>query len=583
MSLRSAIFGPSRAELEVKAQAEREEREAKRKGIRARIKGRRFQAINRMGGTGGIDAASFSRGGNWPGISTQQGDDALSRAYAEDLEGVISRAQDLDVNQADLHGLHRARDAKILGRGVNFKHEPHPDEVGIDAKALRVVSRQIDRIREIHSMLGGFDAQGLGRSEGLQMQRAQLSCFVHGACLIHRVWRRDSRYSLPLSLELIPAYRISTPYERQGDPKISYGIEYVDNLRTKVVGFHVRRVSMTIGDSFVPNFKWDFIPIEDASLLSLVEVAGIDRALPLSTSVVRLLRNRGEFIDAVVGGARAQAQHYAKRKLAPGDDPYAAAADDATETYSDGQSPYPEQFVNINGVQTMFLGNEEDMEFLSAKLPDPDFKGFSDIMDSRAARGLNSSLSAFTRTVGNSFAGGRLEDQQDDPIVDQYRAAFESAWCKVNQWFLEAIWLTGVADIPGYSAKNSAYWCQFRAQYYGKVHINPVDTYTAREKAFGLRSMAPQMGCEQDGVDFERVGRLWADATVFYRDLEIEKGLPPGTLDFLLSGRAITTTGGNVVSPPTPDVSDPDPNDPSRPGAGRAAGMFNRMGVANAP
>jgi capsid protein len=536
---------------------------------------RRFKAINRISG---IDAASFSRSGSWSGIQTHQGDDALSRAYAEDLDGVISRAQDLDVNQADLHGLHRTRNAKVLGRGISFKLEPHPDEVGMDATELQVLCRKIDRIREIHSAQGGFDAQGLGRSEGMQMQRAQLSCFVHGACLIHRVWRRDSRYSLPLSLELIPANRISTPYRRQGDPKISYGIEYTDNLRTKVVGFHIRRVSMTIGDSFVPNFEWDFIPIEDASLLSLVEVAGIDRSLPLSTSVVRLLRNRGEFIDAVVGGARAQAQHYAKRKLAPGDDPYAAAADDATSSYSDGQSPYPEQFVNINGVQTMFLASGEDMEFLSAQLPNPDFKGFSDIVDSRAARGLCSSLSQFTRTVGNSFAGGRLEDQQDDPIVDQYRAAMESAWGKVNQWILEAIWLTGVEELPGYSAKNAAYWCQFRAQYYGKVHINPTDTMTAREKAYGTRSMSPQMGCEQDGVDFQRVGRQWAEATKYYRGLEKEFGLKEGELDFLLSGRAITTTGGNVVAPPAPDVSNPDPNDPSKPGmdSSRQA-MLNRM------
>lgn len=404
---------------------------------------------------------------------------------------------------------------------------------------------------------------------------------VHGSCLIHRVWRRDSRYALPLSIELIPAYRISTPYKRQGDPKISYGIEYADNLRTKVVGFHVRRVSMTIGDSFIPNFEWDFIPIEDASLLSLTEVSGIDRALPLSVATVRLLRNRGEFVEAAVASVRAQAQHYAVTECAPESSPYDVASDDATEFNANGQGA----FMDLGGVKMLYSPNGEKVTWASAKLPEPDLENFNQMIDDRLMRGLVSGPAQFTRRVSSSFAGGRLEDQQDDPIVDQYREAFECAWRKFDQWFLECIWLTGEIELPGYSSKNADKWCQFRAQYYGRVHINPVDTMTAREKGYALRTMTPQQACEEDGLDFLRNMRQWGEATKVCREIEKECGLEEGELDFLLSGRAISTTGGNIVTPPEPDVSDPDPDKPSKPAKGGAvhrAAMLNRLGPAHA-
>ena len=552
--------------------------------IRANALKNRFRALNQYGANGnggGIEAGRFSQGGSWAGIQTQNGDDLLSREYAEDLAAVQSRSQDLDVNQPDLRGFHRTRTAKILGRGVTFRHEPRHDETGLSAEATHKVAEQVDRLREIHSRQGGFDSQGLCRSEGKQQERAILSMLVHGGCLIHRVWRRDSRYALPLSLELIPAYRISTPYGRQGDPKISYGVEYTDNLRTKVVGFHVRRVSMTIGDSYIPNFEWDFIPIEDASLLSLTEVAGIDRALPLSVATVRLLRNRGEFIESAVASARAQTQYYAVTKCAEGADPFDVAQDDTNEPSISGRGG----FVNLGGVSMLYSPNDEEVNFCGAKLPDPDLEHFNQMIDDRLMRGLASGPAQFTRRVSSSFAGGRLEDQQDDPIVDQYREAFECTWGKVNQWVLECIWLTGEIDLPGYSAKTAKNWCQFRAQYYGRVHVNPVDTMTAREKGFALRTITPQQACEEDGVDFRRNIRQWGEATQTCREVEKEFGLEEGELDFLLSGRAITTTGGNIVSPPEPDVSDPDPDKPSKPakggGATNRAAMLNRMEAAH--
>lgn len=551
----------------------------RRERVRTNALKSRFRALNQTGG--GIEAARFTQGGSWPGIQTQQGDDILSREYAEDLAAVQSRSQDLDVNQPDLRGFHRTRTAKILGRGIIFRHEPHHEEIGLTADATREISERVDRIREIHSRRGGFDSQGLGRSEGKQMERAMLSAFVHGSCLIHRVWRRDARYALPLTIELIPAYRISTPYGRQGDPKLSYGIEYTDSLRTKVVGFHVRRASMTIGDSFIPNFEWDFIPIEDASLLSLTEVAGIDRALPLSVATVRLLRNRGEFVEASVAAVRAQAQHYAVTECAPESDPWNEAADDSTETNYLGQSA----FMDLGGVKMLYTPNGEKVNWCAAHLPAPDLEHFNMMIDDRLMRGLCSGPAQFTRRVSSSFAGGRLEDQQDDPIVDQYREALESAWAKVNQWFLESIWLTGAIDLPGYSAKSAATWCQFRAQYYGRVHINPVDTMTAREKGYALRTITPQQACEEDGVDFLRNMRQWGQATQTCREIERAYGLKEGELDFLLSGRAITTTGGNIVAPPKPDVSDPDPNDPSKPemdAARNRAAMFNRLEAVSA-
>jgi hypothetical protein len=500
---------------------------------------RHFKALNK------ITAASKSGGQNWPGIQTSYGDDSLNRAYLEDLAETQSRAQDIDVNNPDIHGFHRTRTAQVLGAGVQFKLAPHSSEVGLDHDALLKISQQVNRSRQIHSRLGGFDAVGLRRSEGKQQERAFLTALVLGSCLIHRVWRTDGRYKLPLSLELIPGSRISTPFNRMGDPKVSYGVEYSDEHRTRVVGWHIRRVSKTIGNSFIPDYEWDFIPVEDGSLLSLTEIAGIDRALPLSTSTVRMLRNRGEFLEAAVETARAQAHHYAVTECADGADPWTVAGDDADQTEVDGAIPVG--FTSLGDVQMLYTANGEKVTWASAKLPEPDLPGFMEATDSRLSRGLVSSLSRFTRKVNSSWAGGRLEDQQDDPIIDQYRDAFISAWQVVNEWFLDAAWLASVVDLPGFNVETKAVWSEFRAQFPGKVHINPVDTMTAREKGYALRTTTPQRECESDGLDLRENLREWGQAVKMAREIEEEFELEEGTLDYLVSGNFSTATMGEEV------------------------------------
>ena len=484
---------------------------------------RRLKARNQA-----ITAARVAPGSSWSGITTSNGDDSLNREYLHDLASVQSRAQDIDVNNPDIHGFHRTRAAQIMGAGVVFKHAPHSSEVGVAQDDLLTLTQAVNRIRARHSRLGGFDAAGLGRSEGKQQERAVLTMLVLGSCLIHRVWRKDSRYPLPLSVELIPGSRISTPYNRMGDPLISYGVQYSDDHRTRVVGWHVRRVSKTVGNSFVPDFEWDFIPIEDGSLLSLTEVAGIDRALPLSTSTVRMLRNRGEFLESAVESARSQAKHYGVTECAPNTDPYNLAADDAS---GDANSTTAAGFVDLGGVQMLYSANGEKVAWASSKLPEPDLPGFMAATDARLSRGLVSSLSRFTRQVNSSWAGGRLEDQQDDPIIDQYRDAFTHAWGRVNEWFLDAIWLTSAVDLPGYTAATASLWSEFRAQFPGKIHINPQDTMAARETGYKLYTMTPQQACEEDGKDLRENLRQRAYAIKMSQEIEKEFKLEEGTLD----------------------------------------------------
>jgi Phage portal protein, lambda family len=510
---------------------------------RLRMQTRRFRYLNK------ISAGAKAPGQAWPGIPTQDGDDSLNREYIFNLATIQSRAQDNDINQPDLHGFHRTRTAQVVGKGVSFKHQPQNSEVGVggdDSDALLEVTKKVNRIREIHSRLGGFDAQGLGRSEGKQQERAVLTAFVLGGCLIHRVWRKDARYPLPLSIELIPASRISTPYNRYGDPLISFGVEYSDEHRSRVVGWHIRRVSKSIGNSFVQDFEWDFVPVEDGSLLSLTEIAGIDRALPLSTSTTRLLRNRGEFVEASVESARAQSQYYAVTQCAPDADPYNSAGDDAAENASENLSPFG--FVNIGGVKMLYNPHGETTEWASAKLPEPNAESFYAMTDERLARGLVSSLSRFTRKVNSSWAGGRLEDQQDDPIIDQYRDAFVAAWERVNEWFLDAVWLTNAVELPGYNAKTRVMWCEFRAQFPGRVHINPVQTMQARSISLALRNTSPQRIAEEDGHDLRETLREWGQAVKICRQTEKEFGLEDGELDFLLEGRYLTTSAGEQVT-----------------------------------
>jgi hypothetical protein len=553
MNILSRIFGA----------ANRKERRA----LRGQIK--RFRALNQ------ITAASKAPGQNWPGITTSYGDDSLNRSYLQDLADVQSRAQDIDVNNPDIHGFHRARTAQVLGAGVQFKLAPHSSEVGLDQDALLTITQRVNRIRQIHSRQGGFDASGLRRSEGKQQERAFLTALVLGSCLIHRVWRTDGKHKIPLSLELIPGTRISTPYDKMGDPLVSYGVKYADEHRSRIVGWYVRRVSKTIGNSFVPDYIWDFIPVADGSLLSLTEIAGIDRSLPLSTSTLRMLRNRGEFLEASVESARAQASHYATTECAEGADPYAVASDDAS-TDGNMAGAMPVGFTRLGSVQMLYNAQGEKTEWAQTKLPAPDLPGFMGATDERISRGLVSSLGAFTRKVINSYAGGRMEEQQDDPIIAQYRNMFISSWQVVNEWFLEAVWLTDTVALTSYSTATASFWAEFRAQFPAKLHINPVDTMKARELGYMQRTTTPQRECEADGTELRNNLNEWGEAMKMVKDKEVEFGLPEGSLAFLISGRTMSTTGGDVVGAPEP-AKESEPGAEPQP-ANRMRGLFlNRL------
>lgn len=500
-----------------------------------------------------VTAASMGGPSQWIGVASNGDEDAANKDYLTALPDVLQRSQDLHVNNPDLRGFNHTRTAQIVGAHVKFKCVPKGEEVGItDPKTLAALTAKIDRIRALHSRTGGFDSTGKGRTEGIQQVRAQLTAFIHGTCLIHKVWRPENPI-LPLSIELIPGVRISTPYDRLGDPKVSFGIEYSDEHRARIVAFHVRRVSKTIGNSFVPDFTWDRLPIEDCSLLELIEPAGMDRAMPNSVACVKLLKNRSEFMESINEGARAQAQHYMHVECAEGADPYAVASDDADQTDTTGS--FPMGFTSLGPtVKAIYTQQGEKVTNISAVLPAPDLTGFNDVTDNRVARGLGSSTSRFTRKVNNSWAGGRLEDQQDDPIVDQYRNGFVAAWQKVNCWFMEALWLTDAVTLPGYSAETAVQWCEFRAQFPGKLHINPADTMNARVTGYMLRSISPQQACEEDGKDFHENLKQWADAIDLTREMEKEHGLKEGTLDILYSGKTVSTSAGDEVGSPDPAV-----------------------------
>jgi len=305
-----------------------------------------------------ITAASGLAGRSIQGGRGSNREDSLNEEYAYALSEVIQRSQNLDVNNPDLGGFHRTRVAQVVGSGVTFKLAPIPTEIGCTAKQTAQICHQVNRLRELHSNAGGFDACGKGRSEGIQQVRAILTAFITGGCLIHRVGKKNPETGLRFSIELISAARITTPYEKTGDPKVSYGVRYTDSSRTEIVGYYVRRVAQTVGDSFVADFKWDFLPVEDCSLLEVTEMAGLDRALPLSVRVVKQLRNGGEMIENTVEGARAQSKHYAVNKCAPGSSPFDTAQDDTDFTVPNSTDGIA--FADLgDGVSTKYLAAGE--------------------------------------------------------------------------------------------------------------------------------------------------------------------------------------------------------------------------------
>lgn len=488
-----------------------------------------------------------NRGGQhgWRGVQSNRNEDALNKDYQYARGDVIERSQDLDVNNPDVGGFHRTRVAQILGAGVTFEHAAHAEEVGLTTEQVTKISTRVNRLREIHSRTGGFDSTGHRRSEGKQQERAYLTALVNGDCLIHRVWRPQNPI-VPLSLEIIPGVRISTPNGRAGDPLLSYGIEYADEHRTEVVAFHVRRVSKSIGDSFVPDYQWDRLPVEDCAYLSLTEQAGIDRALPLSVRVARMMRNRSEFIESAVESARAQAKHYGVTNVGKGANQFDVAQDDSSGP--DGK------FIDMGeGVMMLYTANAETVNWSSAKLPDPDFSGFMDKTDERAARGLNSSKSRFTRTVNSSWAGGRMEDQQDDPLIEQYRDALVTAWQRVNEWFLEAVWLSDAIDLPGYNDATRPYWNEFSATFPGRVHINPLVTQQAREKGLMQRSTTPQRICKEDGLKLRKNLIEWAKFYQMRNEIAADFKIDAALLDVLFEGKTVSTSAGEEIASPTPE------------------------------
>jgi capsid protein len=515
-----------------------------------------------------VSAASPSKSSvAWAGSSDDFNQDTLSA-----IDTTMKRAQDLDVNNPDVRGFHRTRVAQVVGKGVTFKSAPHPSEVGLTPDEATAVSQQINRLRKIHSRMGGFDSTGHRYTENKQQERAFLTAFITGCCLIHRVGNPDPKAILPFSLELIPGSRISTPYDKSGDPTVSFGVQYTDEHRSRVKGYWVRRVPMTRGNSFIPEYRWDLVGVEDCELLPLTEMAGLDRSLPLGVAVVRMLRNRGEFIESSVQSARAQAKISAAIECADGVDPWNAADDDRDEAVSAGA---PLGFMTLGDAQIMYLSKGEKINWNAAKLPDPDFPGFMKVTDARCARGFSASLSRFTREVNNSWAGGRLEDQQDDPIIDQYRETFCAAWQRVNEWFLDAVWLSGAVELPGYSNATRPFWTEFRAEFPGKVHINPVDTANARRIGYELRTLTPQQACEEDGKDLRENLRQWAEALKLARDTVKEFKLEEGDLEFLLEGIVVSS------SMTTEDAKNVDPAQKTKNAMNRMREFLNMAGVSD--
>jgi hypothetical protein len=496
-------------------------------------------------------------------------EDAQNQEYLDALDEVIQRAQNLDVNNPDLGGFHVIRTAQIVGAGVTWKHSPRPDEIDMETDAAAEVSVKINRLRQLHSDTGGFDSTGKGRSEGKQQERAVKTMLVTGGCLIHRVAKLNPATGIEFSLELIPRSRITTPYEKYGNTLVNHGVRYSDAHRTEVVGYYVRRVSTSIGNSFMPDFTWDLLPIEDCSLLEITEQAGLDAALPLSVRCVKQLRNQGEMIESIIEGARAHSRTFGVTTCAPGDNPFNRAQDDSDFINSQGVG-----FTDLGeGVRMLYNQAGEETTWKTAVLPGPDYKGFTEVSNGRLARGLNSSLSSFTREVSNSFSAGKMEEGQDQPILAQYRESFLCAWRKVNGWFTEAVWLADAVEMPGYSTATAIYWSQYAAVFFGKVQINPMQGMQAREKGMMLRTVTPQLAAAEDGRDHEENMRQWAAHIKLQGKIEKEFGIPAGSLDVLFAGRALTTQAGADITPETQQIDTEDPD--SQPANGKPKPSMN--------
>ena len=480
----------------------------------------------------GIVAAKTSGGSStWNGTS-----DDFNKEYLDAIIPVVQKSQDLDVNNPDVRGWNRQRTSQCIGKMVNWKCAFRGDEVGVDPQEAHDKGLRINRYRQIHSRVGGFDASGRKRTEAKMQETSFLTMLVQGCCLVHRVGKKRPMGLVSMALEIIPGIRIETPRDRLGDPLISFGIQYTDDRRTEIEGFHVRKPNRSIGaGNMIWDFQYDFVPVEDAALMALTEIAGLDRSLPATVALVRTLRNKGEFAESAVASARAQAKRFAAIKVESGANAWDRADDDNQQELPDSSTAEtnPVGTVTMGDVELLYLNSGEDYIEHAATLPGPDFPGFMGYMDERCARGLNTSKSRFTRTVDSSYSAGRQEEQHDEPAVDQLRECFAIAWQRVHEWFMDAVYLAGLEDFPNY-ASTRAYWTEARITPPGKEHINPVDTMTARRMGYALRTLTPQQACEADGKDFESNVREWGEAIKLIRQIEKDMGLEEGVLDVLL-------------------------------------------------
>lgn len=467
----------------------------------------------------------------WTGSS-----DDLNREYATAVQPVIQRAQDQDANNPDVRGFHRQRTSQVIGCGLRWSAAFKGSEVGMSAEEAEAKCRRLNRLRAVHSRMGGFDARGAGRTEAKLQEQSLLTTLVQGTCLVHRVWKTEAGRVLPLAIEIVPGSRLETPRDRLGDPLISFGIQYTDDRRTKIKGFWIRKPSRSVGaNNFVWDYVYDYIPAEDGALMALTEIAGLDRSLPVTVALVRTLRNKNDFADSAVEAARAHTKRPIGVEVEPGANAWDRAAADNQQQLPDSNNTelLPVGTVTMGGMEVFYANPGEKLINLSAQLPDPDFKGFMEYQDSRCARGLNTSISRFSRQVNSSYSGGRMEEQHDEPAVAQLRETFANAWQRVHEWFMDAALLAGVESLPNYATLR-AYYTEPRITPPGKEHINPVDTANARKIGYALRTLSPQQACEEDGKDLEQNLDQWADAIAMVRRKEKDKGLSEGTLDFLL-------------------------------------------------
>ena len=76
-----------------------------------------------------------------------------------------------------------------------------------------------------------------------------------------------------------------------------------------------------------------------------------------------------------------------------------------------------------------------------------------------------------------------------------------------------------------------------------------------------LRSSTPFEGAEEDGGSFADKLDQWADAMNLCEKKEKQRGLKPGSLSILFSGKAITSAAGAEIAPPEPEQADADAGD----------------------